>query len=271
MSILTESKDGMKLHEHLATGGYKRCLIPFWHGVGDVVMFLPILKRLREMHPRMTIDIGLCKGLDQETFVPDAILLDGDWREKHEALGYDLVFPVNFPTENLGDTSKTKAEISCIEEIGIPPVCGHLRLKTKKLVAVHFQITSVPWAANAEPDVARQIWNDIKAAGFIPVETHFQHVFHNPANEKFDFVDNHVRQWTPKIATLMALLSSCHAFVGVVSGNFHMAMSVLGPTKVMLLEKDLKAGHFTKWPIATANLKDYHGEVKDWLIQNGGI
>lgn len=265
MSFLTEAKNGMRLAEHLETGRFKTVLLPFFHGVGDVVMFLAIIDALRTRYPEIKIDLGLARGLDQETFVPDAVLLEGDWREKALTLGYDLVFPCNFPIERMEDLTKTKAEICCEEEIGIPPVCGHNRLKAKKLVGVHFQMTSVPWVANADAPIAEVIWNDVKEAGFVPIETHFQHVFHNPANERYGFVDTHVRACAPRIDTLMALLNSCAAFVGVVSGNFHMALSVLGPEKVMLLEKDLKAQLFTKSPIATANLKDYQGEVKTFL------
>lgn len=265
MSLLTEAKYGPKLVEHLNTGLYKRVLLPFWHGVGDVVMVLPLVQHLRTAYPNIHIDLGLCKGLDQETFVPDAVLLEGDWREKWRDLGYDLVFPINFPLERLEDSNYTKAEISCLEEFGFPPVSGHLPLKTKGLIGVHFQITSVPWVANADHDVAQLVWNDIKEAGFVPIETHFEHIFHNPINQRYDFVDTHVRACSPRIGTLMALLGSCAGFVGVVSGNFHLALSILGPKKVMLLEKDLKAGHFTKEKIATANLKDYKGEVKTFL------
>jgi hypothetical protein len=265
MSFLTEAKNGMKLKEHLDTGKFNRVLIPFWHGVGDVVMVLPIIVKLRELYPQIEFKLGLCKGLDQETFVPDAVLLEGDWREKALTLGFDLVFPVNFPLERPEDLTKTKAEICCEEEIGIPPVCGHLPLKAKKLVGVCFQCTSVPWVANAEPEIAEKIWNDIKEAGYVPIETQFIHVFANPDNKLFPCVDAHFRGCPAKIQTLMSVLGSCVAFVGTVGGNFHLALSVLGPGRVMLLEKDLKKEHFTKEKIATANLKDYQGEVKKWL------
>jgi len=267
MSFLTEAKNGMKLAEHLDTGKFKSVLIPFWHGVGDVVMVLPIVKRLRELYPAIEFKLGLCKGLDQETFVPDAILLEGDWREKALTLGFDLVFPVNFPIERMDDLTKTKAEVCCEEEIGIPPVCGHLPLSGKRLVGVCFQCTSVPWVANADEEVAQKIWNDIKEAGYVPIETQFIHCFANPDNKIFSFIDAHLRGCPARIETLMAILGRCDSFVGTVGGNFHMALSILGPDRVMLLEKDLKREHFTKEKIATANLKDYQGEVKKWLIE----
>jgi hypothetical protein len=98
------------------------------------------------------------------------------------------------------------------------------------------------------------------------VETNFIHCFANPDNKLFPFVDAHVRGCPARIETLMAFLGACHAFVGTVGGNFHLAISILGPKKVMLLEKDLKREHFTKENIATADLKNYQGEVKNWLV-----
>jgi len=270
MSCIMEAKNGMKMSELLNLGKFKTVLIPFWHGVGDVVMVLPIIAKLRELYPEITFKLGLCKGLDQETFVTDAVLLDGDWREKALDLGYDLVYPLNFPLERMEDLSKTKAEVCCEEEVGIDPVCGHVPLKAKKFVGVCFQCTSVPWVANADPEIAQKIWNEIKEAGYVPIETQFTHCFANPDNKLMDFIDAHVRGCPARIETLMAVLNSCSFFIGTVGGNFHLALSILGPDRVMLLEKDLKREHFTKDEIATADLKDYKSEVKIFLDARHG-
>jgi hypothetical protein len=84
-------------------------------------------------------------------------------------------------------------------------------------------------------------------------------------NIKFDFVDHHVRVWPARLDTLMALLGASDAFVGVASGNFHLALSILGPSRVMFLERSLKVTQFTKANVATANLNGYDGEVMTWL------
>lgn len=264
-------KDGVKLVERIKELSPKSVLFPFFHGVGDVVMFLPLIAKLRSMYPEIRFSLGLCRGLDQESFVPDAVLLEGNWREQVPNLGYDLVCQCNFPIEVLTDTSKTKSEVCCEVELGIPPTSGHkIPVYPKMLVSTHFQMTSVPWVSNASPDVAKQVWDDIKAADCVPIDTHFTHCFHNPANEQFDWLksENQVRGWPAKLDTLMALLGASGAFIGVVSGNFHLALAILGPKRVMLLEKDLKAAHFTKEKIATANLYDYRHEVLEFL---GGL
>lgn len=258
-----EKGDG-KLADHI-TGETKRVLIVFWHGVGDVVMFRAPLQALRGRFPWVTFDLGLCAGLDEETFVPDAVLLGQSWRSDVTAMDYDIVFLCHFPVEQLDDLTLTKAEQSCIVELGIEPTHGHLPITPKPLVGLHFHATSMPWAANADQTVARLVWEDVLAAGCVPIETHFEHVFHNPVNGKFDFVDYHVRGCRARLDNLIALLGGCRAFVGVVSGNFHLALSILGPDRVMLLERALKAPHFTKHRIATADLDNYRGEVRAWL------
>jgi hypothetical protein len=264
--IDSEHGDG-RLTDYLQ-GHVGRVLIVFRHGVGDLIMFLSPLETLQRLYPRIHFDLALAEGLDQEAICPQAILLDGNWRQHIAELDYDIVFVCHFPMEDFRRPSTTKAELCCEKELGIKPINGHRRLSAKKLVGVHFQATSVPGLANANRETAVRIWSDIIDAGYVPVETHFEHLFHNPANTRFDFADNHVRTWTPRLTTLMALLGACEAFVGVVSGNFHLALSILGPQRVLLLENELKASQLTKEKIATSNLKNYSGEVRTWLLSN---
>jgi hypothetical protein len=263
--IIDPQKTGKKLIAYL-NPEIKKVLIPFPHGIGDVVLFLAPFQHLKLQYPNIHFDIGLSKGLDQESIVPNAILIDGNWENKYKDSDYDLIFVCHFPMENTNDLTKTKAEICCIQELGIEPTSAHLPIKPKPLVAVHFHMTCLPGLSNAEEPIAKLIWEDIIFANCTPIECHFEHVFHNPINKKYDFVDTHMRNCKPKIDTLMSLLKNCFAFIGVVSGNFHLALSILPYNKVMLLERELKAQHFTKLPIMTANLKNYKREVKDWLI-----
>jgi len=268
MSILiTDAKSGKKLVEYLDTGLYKKVLLPAWHGIGDVCMLKVLLVTLRNKYPNIKIDLGLARGLQEEFIIEDAILLNGDWHETIKTSDYDLVFSCHMPLEKLNDLSMTKAEVCCDEELGIPKTSGHLPIKTKKIVAVHFSNTSVSWLANTDEPVARKIWQEIIDAGCIPIETLFQHAFYNDTSKKFDFVDQHFRNWPARLDTLIALLSKCDFFIGAVSGNFHLAMSLLPYERVCLLEKDLKAQHFTKLPIKTIDVKNYvDGSIKDWLL-----
>jgi hypothetical protein len=223
------------------------------------------IKALREMFPNIQIDVAICRGLDQKAIIPEAIEVDGNWRDTLP-LQYDLVVQINMPLEKIGDLSVTKAEVCCDEELGIPRTCGHLSIKRKKLVGVHFHNTSVSWLTNPDEATAKKIWQEIIDAGCVPIETLFQHAFYNDTSKKFDFTDNHVRGWPARLDTLISLLGACDCFIGIVSGNFHLALSLLSHEKVLLLEKDLSAPMFTKLPVGRCSIKPYQeGSISQWL------
>lgn len=269
--IATDVKmSGKKLVEFLNTGEFKKVALVSIHGIGDQVMFQAPVRKLQKLYPNIEFKVALAKGLQEEFIFPEAIFVEGDWKTSFP--DYDLVFACNFPTENLEDLTKTKAEICCEEELGIAPICGHLKINRKPLVGIHLSNTSVSWLANVPEDAAKKVWNEIIEANCVPVETLFQHAFYNDTGKRFDFVDNHVRNWPARLDTLISLLGSCDYFIGAVSGNFHLALSLLPYTNVALLEKDLKAEHFTKYPIQTFDIKNYKdGAVRNWLLNKQKI
>jgi hypothetical protein len=261
--VHSAEEDGL-LVRHLGDN-IRRVLIVFLHGLGDVVMFLGPLQTLRVRYPHIHFDLGLSDQLDQNKIFPTAILLNQEWREQVTAMAYDLVFVCRFPMEDPRRRFATKTEICCEKELGIFSDTDHPPLSAKQLVAVHFHSTAVPDLANAPERVASAIWQDILKAGFVPIETHFEHIFHNPLNQRFDFAQQHVRDWPARVETLMALIGSCAAFVGVASGNFHLALSILGASRVMFLERQVKVTQLTRHAVAAVDLDRYDGQVGRWL------
>ena len=266
MPLVKEAKDGKKLVEYLDTGIFKKVLLPSWHGIGDLVMFMAPVEYLRNKYPHIQIDVGLAKGLQQEKFFKGNMLLEGTWDKDVLTTDYDLVFICHMPLEDANNLDKTKAEVCCEQELGTPPICGHLRIKAKPVVGLHFQNTSVGSVATVSEEVAQKIYNEVVEAGCVPLETLFQHGFHNPMNEKFSFIENHCRNWPANLDTLISIISKCDFFIGGVSGNFHLALSILPYHKVALIENRLRAEHFTKLPIQTFDMFDFkEGSVKEWL------
>lgn len=263
-------KDGFLLNKRIEEVRPRSILLIFYHGLGDLVMFIAPFKSLQKQYPFIHFVIGLPKGLTHEEALPGEIpyhlLTNEEVNDTTENLPYDLVAKITFPMSE-GQEEFTKGEYCCIHELGITPISGHAPLShgVNRLVGVHFNITCLPDSCNPDRETAEKIWNDILEVGWIPIETHFQHIFHNPVNSKFDFVDCTVRRSRPRVSSLVGLLRSCGAFVGVVSGNFHTALAVVQPEKVMLLEKDFKREHFTKKKIARCDLRNYNGEVKTFL------
>lgn len=263
-------KDEVLLKTRIQDLRPRQVLLVFWHGVGDLVMFLDPFRALRRQFPSVHFVIGLPKGLTHEEILPADVpyqLVTGEEvNDTPQHLPYDLVAKITFPMSE-GQDVLTKGEWCCVHELGIDPVAGHgdLAAGRNRLIGVHFNITCLPDSCNPDEATAEKIWNDILAAGFIPIETHFEHVFHNPVNKKFPFVDASVRRVRARTSSLVGLLRNCVGFVGVVSGNFHTALAVLPPGQVMLLEKDFKREMFTKKKIAHCDLRNYQGEVKTWL------
>ena len=267
MALLYEPfyKD-VKLYQTIKTLNAKRVLLFFWHGIGDLIMFLEPYRHLREALPDVHFDLAIVKGIGQEEIVPDAIGFSGD--DDLDKLDYDIVSKIHFPMSE-GQEQYTKGEWCCVHELGIEPKNGHSigACPTKnRLVSVHFNITCLPASCNPDEETAHKIWREIRSAGYIPIESHFEHTFHNPVNKKFDFVDATVRKCKARISSLAGLINHSAAFIGVVSGNFHVATSLLPPSRILLLEKDFTAPMFTKLPVGRCNIKKYEeGSVEKWL------
>jgi len=247
----------------------KRVLIIFWHGLGDLIMFLNPFYRLRELYPDIQFDLAVQKGLSFEDIVPWARFITGDDMNTLETLDYDIVAKVHFPMSE-GQVELTKGEFCCVNELGIAPINGHrlVPVRASRLIGVHFNITCLPDACNPSEETARLIWDEILEAGFIPIETHFEHVFHNPVNKKFDFVDCSVRRARARISNLISLVGCLSGFVGVVSGNLHLALAILPSNRIFFLQKHFKLECFTRLPVARASILpgEYKGgEVKAWL------
>jgi hypothetical protein len=134
------------------------------------------------------------------------------------------------------------------------------------LVGIHFQGTALPNSVNCDEDIARQVWHEVESAGRVPIEVHFRHVFHNPINKRFDFVTNSCREYRANLKNLFAVLQRCSAFIGVASGPFVAAMSIM-PERTMYLEKNHPLETYTRHlPVTRMKLAGYEqGMVYDWL------
>jgi len=261
MSQVVEQFGNKKLSGYLSPG--QRNLIVFYHGLGDLLMFYPLFTYLKSLCPDIQFDLGLEGGCGfHEYFGAIPFPTVHDWA----SLDYDYVFILKFPMSE--GNGHTKAEYCCMEELGIDPLpTSHphpLPVTYNPLVAVHFQGTCLPGQTNPSEEVARQIWEEIKSCGYIPIEVHFQHVYHNPTNARWDWVTRGVRDVDPQISKLTGLLSNCAAFVGVASGPFVVALGIM-PNKCFYLQKHHKLSTYTTLDIPTANVDDYQGEVKEWL------
>jgi len=254
VEYLNKSIDGNR-------GLRQKILIRFGHGLGDTIMFLPILEALREKY-KGYCDIDLYVEAGQEHIFGDTLDKEGE--------GYDLVFSLDFPMSE--GTDLTKAEKCCVDEMGIDYKDLDLEVSLKPdtekwnpFVVVHFQGTALPDSVSCPEEVAGKIWQEIKDYGKIPIECHFEHIFHNPSNNKFDFVNRHVRDCQADIKTLIGMIQSSSAFIGIASGPFIVALASESKN-VLYLEKNHPLKSYTKQDIARVDVRNYkEGSIKQWL------
>lgn len=266
-------KSEKKLAQYIEELNPKKICLVFGHGLGDLIMFLNVYDKLSSIYPDIEFTLALQKGLGFEELEPDIIginkkvIYSSDLSYNQETSEYDIIADIDFPMTE-GNIEYTKAEGCCKSELGIDPVCGHKRVTCgqSKLVGVMFNITCLPDSANTPEPIAQKIWNEILESGHIPIETCQQHVFFNPVNKKYSFVDRDIRDIPAKVSTLAGIIQNCKAYLTCVTGNFHLALSILPPQRICLLERDFLAPSFTKFDIKRINIKEYQdGAVKHWL------
>jgi len=263
----------MKVADYIRKNKPKKVCLIFWHGLGDLLMFMTTFQHLQEMFPGTQIDIALQKGVGQQELIKDAVLISNP---NLAMLEYDQTFPIHYHMSEHLNGRWTKNEWCCIQELGIDPIWGYpdlhylhkpRKMKGKYMVSVHFQATALPGECNPTSEVAHEIWADVIEAGFIPIETHFQHVYHNPVNKEFPFVPkaSSARHLPATIKNLMTVLGACHASIGVSSGNFHMGMAIM-PHRTAYIQKKFDVKCYTKEPIPVIDGNTYsRGPIIRWL------
>jgi len=257
-----DSYEKAKLTDHIRAGD--KVLIRFGHGLGDTMMFMPIFDKLQRDYPEVKFYLYLESG--QEHFWPSVPKMHA------EGLGMDKVFVVHFPMSEGHAHGLTKQHYCCEVEIGIdPPEEEFAQLKEYKAypspyVLCHFHGTALPDSVNCPANVAAVIWEEVLAAGKIPVECHFMHMFANPVNEQFDWIERHVRDVQPTIHKLAQMMAHSFAFIGVASGPFCVSMG-FNPERTLYLENRHPVATYAKRETpASINVNGYQkGEVQRWL------
>lgn len=249
-----------KLVDYLKPGG--KYLLRFGHGLGDTIMFYPLFRKLKELYAQCHLDLYVECGQEE---IWESVA-------DKDAPGYDEVFSLHFPMSEGSDLLK---QHKCgIEEIGLSPdllqdiaEVDILPEMPSPLVALHFQGTALPHSVNCPEPVARQIWQEVKDFGKVPIEVHFQHIFHNwNANPKYPWIDVSVRNYRATLPNLFGLIQCCWAFIGVASGPFVVALSTM-PERLLYLQRKHPLSTYTKREdISIIDVVNYRtGQVTAWL------
>ncbi len=260
-----------KLIEYLKPGGKYR--IDWGCGCGDMIMWYPQYEYLKKIYPDCTFDLYCESG--QEA-------IWGTVFDRDET-PYDHVFHLNFPMSEGSDLRKaeksgleeigfTPEQIAVIPELATLPQCpapgGWVDKLSAQLIGVHYHGTALPNSVNCPEPVARQIWQEVKQAGYTPIETHLIHLYHNPVNELYPWIDFHVRDTTATLSNLFGLIQRCQAFIGVASGPLVVSLATM-PERTMYLERNhpLKT-YISDERVGVVNVMEYQsGSVLRWLVK----
>lgn len=248
-----------KLVEYLEDG--MKVLLLFGHGLGDTIMFMPLYEALKKEFTQIEWHLHLECG-------QDLLFESSPWQGYED--DYDLIFSLNYPMCEW--TEHTKNAMCCIEELGVDPSIVKNDFATMNkypspLVGLHFQGTALPNSVNCPEETAKEIWNDVIECGLIPIECHFQHVFHNPVNTKYNFIDSTIRNSQPSLPPLVGLIQRCTAFIGAASGPLVVALANLGCERVCYLQNQHRIESYTKEDVFTINVKEPYikGTLRPWL------
>lgn len=222
-----------KVADYLLTGC--KALIDFPHGLGDDVMFMPLLVKMRELYPQSEIDV---RWADGRTDV---------FPQPKQTAYYDYVFKMAFreTPDEARFRAYSKPECCCIKELGIPfDLSMDFTWQPPKFdspfIGVSFMCNSNSHN-NIPYSVAKQVWTAIQERGMIPIEIYFHHQQFNTKNKPYDFINCSTRGVKPSVEAFTATLQSCRGFVGVNSGTLCMT-SAMYPDRVLHL---YNRHHFT--------------------------
>ena len=251
-----------KIVDYLKSGKYKKVLIRFHHGLGDTVLFYASggIDKLREMFP--DIEIAFHTALGQEEIFGN---VDND------VTHYDIVFEPRMPLSEWDKDPWNKAEKCLHVEFGIPVELGRSvwRLPNEygnRLIGFHFHSTCMK-NLTVKEDSALKVWQYVQNKGFVALSTHMRHKNNHTALYRFE--SSNVIDEPARVSKLFGLIKACAGFAGTASGNFHSALALLPPEKILFLKTDFNVNRITHLPVRQLDVRDANkidfGIVDAWL------
>lgn len=253
VEIRSARKEKVRLAS-LLQPGMKVCVV-FPHGMGDVVMFRPVLEKLKREYPHTTIHM-----MTKPDFGP---LDDHD-----EDLEYDLAFWIEYYCTTAANPTITKNMLCCITELGIsPPITDRPSAPTGfKSPWVGIGCTSICCSNQNTPSVfeAKQLNKGVLDAGFIPVDTAM--VSSGYVFEGESYMACSLRGVEGTYEKLAGVIERCFAFIGTISGAYHVAQAIMPERTLMLCPRAGEWQRLYRFAPPHINIRDITAEkITEWL------
>ena len=270
MEIINCLETNKKMSAYIEEQKPKRVLLAFLHGLGDFLGFRGVYRYLSDKYPDVEFTYALDKNMGYEKFLVEGEKYVSVDRANINTNNYDLAFYIAYTQNKEGEISK--AENCMVEEVGsfepLPRPHQPVPVIASRLVTVHFFSTWGPSAFGmvGREETAHKIWGEIIQTGLIPIETNFEHKYTNPENKNFDWINAHVRGVKCGAENLISLIQGSFAFIGVISGNIHTALSCLPREKVLALTTYMPSRALGE-DVPSINIDNYkEGSVYNWLV-----
>lgn len=269
----TKKKVYNYLEERPYTG---KALFIFNHGLGDLINFLPLFERLKKLFPYWRFKIGCAADRRLDCLSSSIITLDYDFRTYLSQ--YTYIFKISYPEPCIQDKrdKKYKPYICNEMEIGIPnfewkPFKLNINLNNENsnIIGVHFTGNTNPKLKNINFLKMEMIWREIKNSGYDPFEVHM-----NTTNTydldypSFINSNNSLRFKKSDLRLILDTVKKCKYFIGIDSGPFYLAGSVLGLDRCIGLENKIKFSWYLPYNISLINSDNYENGMVEKLLKN---
>lgn len=216
----------------------------FSHGLGDYINFIPLFESLKKEYPDWRLHL-YSRSYYNRIYLK-SMEIPEDIRTLYRK--YSYIFRISYPELTKEERYRwTKVENCNLKEIGLdnfewkPYNLMNGYNKESKIIGFHgFGNTNIK-NKNIDLYKMEQIWCEIKELKYEPFEIHINDG--NLCCPYFINRNNSLRFNDPDINLFIKKIRECKYFIGIESGPFYLAGSILGYNKIIALEKYLKFNH----------------------------
>ena len=249
-------------------------LLIFCHGLGDLVLFLPVYYELQKQLGRK---IDLASPERRQLHLIESSIIPIGENDTELRSKYDYIYKVQYPDSKNSlipteyNDDPPKPYLCALYELGMrsflwkPIKKENPFTKDTKRIGFHFFGHTSFNTKFCPNKVACVMWEETIKAGYEPFEIHmrpqyFTEMFPDKdATDYFHYAtkDNSLRFEEPDLSRMVQEVCKCRFFFGVDSGPLYLSSMYLGMDKIVGLQNMKYISHFLPTPIQNISVKDF--------------
>lgn len=253
----------------------KNVLLIFDHGLGDMVLFLPVYHELKK---QMGKRIDLASPIRRQFHLIDPCIVPIQENDTFLREKYDYIYRVRYPDSKNSlipteyNDDPPKPYLCALYEFGMKPFIWRairkenpLYNKESKRVGFHFFGHTSFETKFCPKDVAETMWEETIKAGYEPFEIHMrpQYFVSMLPNQfevdsfKYATKENSLRFEYPDLSLMIQEICKCRFFFGVDSGPLYLSSMFLGLENIVGLQNMKYISHFLPTPIQNVSVRQF--------------